>query len=69
MRILKALSSEAHACGCLLGIYETYNGDVVSLVDAVGEYCRTHTVGQQVEAGGGTRAQRPSDLSTARPSS
>ncbi len=68
MRILKALASEAYPCGCLLGVYETYDGEVVRLVDAVGAYCRTHRIGQRVEPGDGASAQRQSDFSMARDS-
>ena len=50
MRILRALTSEAQTCGCLLGIYETYSGDVVKLVDSTGRACRAHRVGQRVDS-------------------
>lgn len=68
MRILRALSSEAHVCGCLLGIYETYNGDVVRLVDVIGQACRTHRVGQRVDPCDEAGTQSPSGFSVARPS-
>lgn len=48
MRILRAVASEAHECGCLVGIYETYGGEIVRLVDEVGEDCSTHSQGQQL---------------------
>jgi hypothetical protein len=34
MRILRGLSSRLLSCGCMAGIYETYNGQVVTLLDA-----------------------------------
>ena len=48
-RILRGLSSRRLPCGCLLGIYETYDGRVVSIIDAVGEACgnREHDEGRQ----------------------
>ena len=39
MRILRGLSSKCLPCGCLAGIYETYDGDVVTIVDAKGTGC------------------------------
>jgi hypothetical protein len=38
-RILRGLSSRLLPCGCLLGIYETYEGTVVGLVDAKAANC------------------------------
>jgi hypothetical protein len=38
-RILRGLSSRLLPCGCLLGIYETYEGQVVGLVDAKATRC------------------------------
>lgn len=68
MRILKALASEARNCGCLLGIYETYSGDVVRLVDVVGGNCDTHRLGQRVDPGDQASSQRSSEFSLTRPS-
>jgi len=43
-RILRGLSSKVLACGCLLGIYETYEGSVIGLVDLKSASVRTrHT--------------------------
>ncbi|MFL5572739.1 MAG: hypothetical protein ACJ78R_04425 [Gemmatimonadaceae bacterium] len=39
MRILRGLSSKWLACECLVGIYETYDGLVVMIVDAKGTGC------------------------------
>jgi hypothetical protein len=40
MRILKGLSSRLLPCGCVAGVYETYDGDVVTIIDAPGPSCR-----------------------------
>jgi hypothetical protein len=33
MRILRGLTSRLLPCGCIAGIYETYDGQVVTLLD------------------------------------
>ena len=33
MRILRGLTSRVLSCGCMAGVYETYDGDVVALLD------------------------------------
>lgn len=33
MRILRGLSSRRLACGCIVGLYETYDGRVTEIVD------------------------------------
>ena len=38
-RILRGLTSEHLPCGCVCGVYETYDGRVVTVLDAVGERC------------------------------
>jgi hypothetical protein len=50
MWILKGVSSHHLACGCLSGVYETYAGDVVSILDVRGALCAdpAHAVGKQV---------------------
>jgi hypothetical protein len=47
MRILKGLSSRLLPCGCIAGIYETYDGDVVTILDDRAASCRdaSHTNG------------------------
>ena len=47
MRILRGLTSRLLACGCMAGIYETYDGTVVTLLDDRGAACRvaTHVAG------------------------
>lgn len=39
MRILRGLGSRLLACGCVAGIYETYDGHVVTIIDARGSAC------------------------------
>jgi hypothetical protein len=39
MRILRGLSSRLLPCGCLTGLYETYDSEVVRILDARGPFC------------------------------
>ena len=39
MRILRGVGSRTLPCGCLIGIYETYDNKSVALVDARGSLC------------------------------
>jgi hypothetical protein len=39
MAILRGVSSRHLACGCLVGVYETYDSEIVSIVDARAESC------------------------------
>jgi hypothetical protein len=50
MRILRGLSSKFLPCGCLTGIYETYDGRVVGILDAKSGTCTldTHQNGKQL---------------------
>jgi hypothetical protein len=50
MRIMRGLSSRFLPCGCLAGIYETYDGEVVGVLDARGPACadRSHDLGNRV---------------------
>lgn len=45
MRILRGLTSRLLPCGCVAGIYETYDGEVVTLVDERADEC--HDVNHQ----------------------
>jgi len=40
MGILRGLDSRLLACGCLIGVYETYSGKTLAIVDAQGADCR-----------------------------
>ena len=50
MRILRGLTSRLLPCGCMAGIYETYDGTVVTLLDDRGADCRipTHVAGSAI---------------------
>jgi hypothetical protein len=39
MRLLRGLSGRVLSCGCLVGVYETYDGAVVATIDARGPRC------------------------------
>jgi hypothetical protein len=39
MRLLRGLGSQLLPCGCLAGVYETYAGVTVSIIDARGDEC------------------------------
>ncbi len=39
MRLLRGLASKLLTCGCLVGVYETYEGMVVKMIDARGTAC------------------------------
>lgn len=68
MRILRLLSSRPLPCGCLAGIYETYDGPIARVVDARDPRCHDpgHRLGATLNEGEGvdviSRPQRvPSD--------
>jgi hypothetical protein len=39
MRLLRGLGGRVLPCGCLVGIYETYENQVVATIDAPGVTC------------------------------
>ena len=39
MRILRGVGSQVLPCGCLVGLYETYDGRSVAILDAQDEEC------------------------------
>jgi hypothetical protein len=39
MRLLKGLAGKLLACGCFVGVYETYEGGVIASIDARGPQC------------------------------
>jgi hypothetical protein len=47
MRLLRGLGSQLLPCGCLAGVYETYHGATVSILDARNDTCSidNHHVG------------------------
>jgi hypothetical protein len=71
MGILRGLDSHLLACGCLIGVYETYSGKTLSIVDSQGEECRdkTHRLDRVISderprPGPKTRADSASGCST-----
>jgi hypothetical protein len=50
MRILRGLTSRVLPCGCVAGIYETYDGDVVTLLDERESTCQvdSHENGNRI---------------------
>ena len=51
LRILRGLAGRALHCGCLLGVYETYDGKTIAIVDAKGSDCKdpAHLVNTSVD--------------------
>jgi hypothetical protein len=39
MRILRGLTSRLLPCGCIAGVYETYDGTIVTVLDERQETC------------------------------
>lgn len=39
MRIMRGLASRLLPCGCLTGVYETYDGEIVGILDAQNPAC------------------------------
>ena len=50
MRILRGLTSRLLPCGCIAGVYETYDGTVVTLLDEREAACLdpSHGDGNQI---------------------
>ena len=50
MRILRGLTSYVLPCGCVAGVYETYDGHVVTLLDERETTCPidTHEAGNRI---------------------
>jgi len=59
-RILRGLGSRRLECGCLAGIYETYDGRTVSIIDVHGEHCpeSSHLPGQQEDEAESARGRQ-----------
>jgi len=52
MKILRVVNSEVLDCGCFVGLYELYSGQVIEVIDCRGDRCDTrwHAVGATVPA-------------------
>ncbi len=63
MRILRGLSSRRLACGCLVGLYETYSGEVTEILDYHDPACtnRRHRVGAVVTESDEHATDKPVD--------
>ena len=50
MRILRGLGSRVLTCGCIAGVYETYDGETVAILDARDTTCAdsAHEQGKQL---------------------
>ena len=50
MRILRGLTSRLLPCGCIAGVYETYDGAVVTLLDDRNDACQDamHVTGNEL---------------------
>jgi hypothetical protein len=60
MRILRGLTSRLLPCGCIAGIYETYDGRVVTLLDERQSTCQdpNHVDGEEIpELAGSPRSK------------
>ena len=57
MRILRGLTSRVLPCGCVAGVYETYDGDVLTLLDERETTCQfdTHETGNRIPDIGNVR--------------
>lgn len=46
MRILRGVGSRILPCGCLVGLYETYDGRIIAVIDGCSAACtdRAHRV-------------------------
>ena len=60
MRILRGLSSRLLPCGCVAGVYETYDGPVVTLLDERNAACADpkHVEGDDLPALAGPETAR-----------
>jgi hypothetical protein len=49
-RVVRVLSGTALHCGCVVGVYETYAGTTVAIIDEVGPACGVdcHRKGRRV---------------------
>jgi hypothetical protein len=65
MAILRGLSSRVLPCGCLAGVYETYEGVVILILDAKGPQCAdsAHVAGNPIptEPGNPPRAHQTAE--------
>jgi hypothetical protein len=58
-RVRCALHGDQLACGCIVGIYELYSGDVLSVIDARDPACSNHQHQPHIVIGEEAGASRP----------
>jgi hypothetical protein len=60
VKVLRVVNSQKLRCGCLIGIYETYDGNTVGLIDAHAVECsdREHRLNHLVPFGSITRTSK-----------
>jgi hypothetical protein len=64
MRILRGLSARTLHCGCTAGVYETYDGEIVAIIDAHASVCAdaAHALGKLIPAGPRTAPSATDDI-------
>lgn len=69
MRILRVVGSRLLPCGCFVGLYETYSGPTVQIVEERGVSCGDpdHEPGVQTIAPDAGRPDTPASPPAARP--
>jgi hypothetical protein len=65
LRILRGVGSRSLKCGCFVGLYETYDGATVEIVDERGRRCtdRSHVPGHVTRQVGPGISRRNKQLS------
>jgi hypothetical protein len=61
MRLLRLLTGQLLPCGCLVGIYETYDARVIASIDARGHACGEHHLHQTLSSARTPPDRRPDD--------
>jgi hypothetical protein len=69
MRILRVVGSGLLPCGCFVGLYETYSGPTVQIIEERGVSCRErdHEPGAQIAPASTSRPATPDSSPAARP--
>jgi hypothetical protein len=69
MRILRGLTSRLLPCGCIAGVYETYDGTVVTLLDHRHAHCHesAHIAGREIPDVSGIAPAADATAHTTRP--
>jgi hypothetical protein len=62
MRILRGVGSRILACGCLVGLYETYDGRIIAVIDSCSAACtdKSHRVNAALPEPVPSRKDEPS---------